>query len=305
MRLRTHFGLGYRIVAGYALLLLLMAVVGFFGLQGVSGVNSELNLMLDQEIPRLLHIERLNGAIERFSVALRGYLFMGDPKLREALTAADAEIREQFAALCGEGPAPESSGSSAAGPAPAVAQVPDEGDKEVQRIRDAWEQCRTSVFGYLDSGQRGEVMLYMTDQGDAVIEQIRTDLAAMLAALRDSTAQAGEAAKATVSGVWTRTLGTLGISVALGIILAISLSASIVRPTGALARVAQEVASGRLQVKVPGTERRDEVGATARAFAEMVGSLRTVVQEISGHAKQVASTGHELAASADEAATAT
>ncbi|MGE5587321.1 MAG: methyl-accepting chemotaxis protein, partial [Clostridia bacterium] len=303
MRLRTHFGLGYRIVAGYALLLLLMAVVGFFGLQGVSGVSSELNVMLDHELPQLMQIERLNGAIERFAVSLRGYLFMGDPKLRDALATADADIQEQFAALCGDKAEAGPDGAAAGDGEPS--EAPNGAHSDLARIRDSWEKCRNSVFGYLDSGQRGEVMIYMTDEGDALIEQVRSDLAAVLAALRDSTAQAGQTAKTTVEAVWTRTLGTLGGSIVLGIILALSLSASIVRPTGALARVAQEVASGHLQVQVPGTERRDEVGVTARAFAEMVASLRTVVQELLGHAKQVASTGQGLAASADEAAAAT
>ncbi|HHY33468.1 MAG TPA: methyl-accepting chemotaxis protein [Firmicutes bacterium] len=307
MRTQMHFRLGFRILAGYGLLLLLMAVVGFFGLRGVSGVNSVLNDMLDRDVPQLVQIERLSGAIDKFALALRGYLFMGDPKLRETLESADAEIQELFTALCGDtgsGTGSQESDTAAAS-APNGSEPQTESGQALVEIRDAWEKCRNSVFGFLDNGQRGEVMAYMTDEGDAVVAKVQNDLAGVVAALRDRTAAAEEAAKSTAGTVQVRTLATFAASIVVGLILALSLAASIVRPTAALARVAQQVAAGHLQIEVPGIGRRDEVGATARAFSEMVGSLRTVVEELLGHAKQVASTGQEVAASADEAAAAT
>ncbi|MGE5587308.1 MAG: methyl-accepting chemotaxis protein, partial [Clostridia bacterium] len=295
MRSRIRFGVGFKILASFFLLLLLMAVIGYFGLQGVTKVSADLARVVDEQMVRLGQIERTFSAFERFTIALRGFLLMGDSRLHNSLKDADAEIQQQFDALSGATIDMREQGEAAGA---------GEG-KTVADIRKLWDECRNKVFEYIDNGQRGEALGYMMTEGDAIIESIRDQLGAGLKAYQDAAASASEAAKAAAKDVRQRTIVILGAAVALGLILALALAAGITGPTRALARAAQEVAAGHLLVEVPGTKRGDEVGVMARAFSEMVSSLRTVVEELRRHAKNVASTGQELAASTDEAATAT
>ncbi|MDH7496365.1 MAG: methyl-accepting chemotaxis protein, partial [Bacillota bacterium] len=302
MRSRIRFGIGFKILASFFALLLLMAVIGFLGLQGVTKVSSDLERVVDEQMVRLDQIEKLFGAFERFTAALRGFLLIGDARLHKTLKDADAEIAQQFDAL--------SAATFATKEQRERSEEVSEGKGEAETasvadMRALWEGCRNRLFEYIDNGQLGEALGYMMTDGDAIIESIREKLQTGLKAYQDAADSASEAAKSAARNVRQRTALILGAASVLGLILALALAAGITGPTRALARAAQDVAAGRLQVEVPGTKRGDEVGVLARAFSEMVSSLRTVVEELRRHAKNVASTGHELAASADEAATAT
>ncbi|MGE5584890.1 MAG: methyl-accepting chemotaxis protein [Bacillota bacterium] len=291
MRSRIRFGVGFKILGSFLLLLLFMAVIGYFGLQGVSTVSTDLGKMVDEQMLRLTQIERLNGAFERFAIALRGFLLLGDSRLQNALKAADTDIQEQLDALSG---ATIKTGGESTGQGKTVADM-----------RSSWTQCRDTIFNYIDNGQRGEALGYMMAEGDGIVKEIQTELEGGLKAYQDAAASAGEAAKIAARTVQERAIAIFAAAVVLGLVLALTLAAGITRPTRALARASQEVAAGRLGIEVPGTKRRDEMGVMAQAFSEMVTSLRNVVEQLVGHAKRVASTGQEVAASADEAATAT
>ncbi|MGE5593876.1 MAG: methyl-accepting chemotaxis protein, partial [Betaproteobacteria bacterium] len=302
-RIQFGLGMGFKILGSFLLLLLFMAVIGYFGLQGVTKVSTDLGKVVDEQMLRLMQIEALHGAFERFAIALRGFLLLGDSRLKTALNEADTEIQQQFDALSG---ATVKAGDNASGDTGATSDTGSIGDiKTVADIRKLWDACRNTIFQYIDNGQLGEALGYMMAEGDGIINDIRDELATGLKAYQDAAASASDAAKIAAKNVRDRAIAIFGAAVVLGLILALALAASITRPTRALARAAQEVAAGHLQVEVPGTKRSDEVGVMARAFSDMVSSLRSVVEELRGHARHVASTGQELAASTDEAATAT
>ncbi|MEW6226917.1 MAG: methyl-accepting chemotaxis protein [Bacillota bacterium] len=307
MKSRIRFGIGSKILASFSVLLLLMGIIGYFGLQGVSKVSTDLGRVAEEQMTALIHLEGLNGALDKFAVALRGFLRLADPKLHEELQAAVTDVEAHLDALSTatlKGAAPGASAKEH-GEAGGHGAAEEKESTHVAEVKASWEECRKKLFDSIAEGRLSEALGYMMAEGEERIEQIRGKVVTGLETRRDAVASAREAAKIAARTVRNRALGVFAAAVVLGIVLALTLAAGVTRPAKALARVAQEVSAGRLQIDVPGAKRRDEIGAMALAFSQMVASLRSVVGEILGHAKHVASTGQEVAASADEAASAT
>jgi len=102
---------------------------------------------------------------------------------------------------------------------------------------------------------------------------------------------AREGARTTIEQAMQRVNVTISLLVAIGalvflvsVALATFLTAVIANPLARISRVAAQVATGDLDVSVPASERKDEVGMLAQAFERMVLSL----QELARAAEQIA-----------------
>ena len=62
--------------------------------------------------------------------------------------------------------------------------------------------------------------------------------------------------------------------------IAYGLSRQLARPIGELTQVAEEISRGSFDAKIPGTARRDEIGALARAIERMATSIRVAVDRL-------------------------
>ena len=82
---------------------------------------------------------------------------------------------------------------------------------------------------------------------------------------------------------FTITYGTLGTVILLALV-GFWITRNISRPLNEISGVAEKIATGDLNVTVPTTDRRDEVGILLRIFSRMTRSL----QEMAGVAKQIA-----------------
>lgn len=89
-------------------------------------------------------------------------------------------------------------------------------------------------------------------------------------------------------------------SVLLGLLVAKAISG----PVQELETIAKKAAEGDLTQYVVARS-RDEIGVLARAYGDMMASLRTLIGEISGSAESVAATSQELSAASEESSAAT
>ena len=108
-------------------------------------------------------------------------------------------------------------------------------------------------------------------------------------------------AQATNSSVLRLLLIFVAMAVIVGAVMAIMLARHISKPLAAVTKVAQSVADGDLNVKMPTIKNRDEIGVLSRAVSEMVDSLRGVIGEVLSQAKSVAATSQALSAAAEQA----
>ena len=94
-------------------------------------------------------------------------------------------------------------------------------------------------------------------------------------------------------------IGMLVLAVVLTMLLALLLTRSIVHPLNDAVKVAEDVASGDLSKPVR-VEGRDEVTRLQQALSTMQGNLRSTIAQISGSATQLASAAEELNAVTEE-----
>ena len=70
------------------------------------------------------------------------------------------------------------------------------------------------------------------------------------------------------------------LALSMVVVIAYGLSRQLARPIGELTQVAEEISRGSFDAKIPGTGRRDEIGALARAVERMATSIRVAVDRL-------------------------
>lgn len=98
----------------------------------------------------------------------------------------------------------------------------------------------------------------------------------------------------------------LCILVAIGIIAYASrtISTQVVKPIAHLSNEAGEIARGNLQIELMQLKQKDEIGALAGAFNEMVEGLRALILTVNDNAQTIASTSQELTATTEQSSAA-
>lgn len=111
------------------------------------------------------------------------------------------------------------------------------------------------------------------------------------------------AAEATAAAARNTVSAITVVSAVLGLLVGLFMAKTISDPIQALVRVAEKAAHGDLTEEVHARS-TDEIGILAKAFGDMMTSLRSLIGEVSSSAQSVASTSEELSAAAEESASA-
>ncbi|WP_410770691.1 methyl-accepting chemotaxis protein [Fontibacillus sp. BL9] len=110
--------------------------------------------------------------------------------------------------------------------------------------------------------------------------------------------QTNEFTKASMPIFWTALIVLCVSLIVAGIVLFLVIR-SVTRPIEGLNKSAKRVGEGYLNEEVI-TTRRDEIGQLAQNYNEMVGSIRTMVQDISEISSQLAASSEELTAGTEQ-----
>jgi methyl-accepting chemotaxis protein len=92
----------------------------------------------------------------------------------------------------------------------------------------------------------------------------------------------GEIRESTSAFLWRLYLVVGNAFLVIMIPLVVALVLSIIRPIRELTAVADSFSKGQLDLKVPGTERRDEIGSLARALGRLGISIRGAMERLEG-----------------------
>lgn len=136
------------------------------------------------------------------------------------------------------------------------------------------------------------------------LDQIGPKLAAAGARTSDTLNKIGSDLKEQNIASMTKSKATLGIAVAISMIMAIGMGLTMVRSISSAVKrvlsVLQSVAGGDLMQQPINSVAKDELGELARATDKMAASLRDVITEVSISTTEVSSAATEIAASAEE-----
>lgn len=272
-----------KLIGSFVLLILLMAVVGYAGYNGISTINDHLDEIVGQ------HVVAANAAMEMEITVWTGmdavseYAFGNKAALDDYHDSIDgfdeyeAELRslnldEDEKKFLGE-----------------IVSHHEHFQKRASDFMNLYDQGDVSqedhnyYMGFFDEAS-GE-LLDKLGQLDR-IQEVEMDQAE-----RDSE----EAFDTAVSSIIVLTL----ISAIFGLVMGVGISRSVTVPVDALLDVAKRVADGDLTANVTSTS-KDEVGQLSAAIATMVVNLRQLVSEVQDSSAKVSATAQEMSASSEE-----
>lgn len=157
------------------------------------------------------------------------------------------------------------------------------------------------VWKLVEEGKDVEARPLLMNKSKASFDQVIKDMNAQMNYQDQGGTQAVVNARATNNSVLRLLIIFVLMALIVGAVLAIMLAQHISRPLAEVTRVAQSVANGDLNVKIPDIKNRDEIGVLSRAVGEMVHSLREVIGEVIIQSENLAATSQELSATAEEA----
>ncbi len=276
--------IGTRLGASFAVVLLLMATIGFVGYSRMQATKHN----FDASAENAVQIALANDMRARINVTarlVRNVALTDDQAaIREEIPRIDkaqaeyAEMRNKLRAL--------------------VASA--EGKKIMDTIDDYQAQTKPLIDKALQlalankSAEAGAVLMREArapqgkwiDALDAMIDRQEGQNKALLE----------QSAADYASGV--RLLTSIGAAaVLLAVVLAFLITRSITKPLGVAVRVADSLAAGDLSVRVE-SRSRDETGQLLASMQQMTERLRTVIADVRGAADSLASASEEVSATA-------
>jgi methyl-accepting chemotaxis protein len=279
---RWRWTIGRRLVAGYAVALVLMSVIGVVSFANTQTLvaNSE---WVDHTHEVLNETDAILSSLKDAETGQRGYLITGVDSYLEPYTAAQSTVVEHI-----EG----------------VRELTSDNAKQQARLADLeplidakFAEMQETVDVRSDEGFDAAQAIVLSDQGKVVMDQIRGLLDEIRA---DETVLLAErAAAANATAVTTKTVVLGGTTVAVIVVLGLAtyLTRSITRPINGLTARLREIADGDgdLTQRVDDS-RADEIGALATVFNRFVGNIASLVQEIGETASTSSSAAQELSA---------
>jgi methyl-accepting chemotaxis protein len=277
-----QFNTGMRVVASFALLLFVMACMSGVSLWRLQSANDTASSLVNEKLARqqltseLLGVTELNGlraiTIGRSDSLEVADIFQAQLNAGEKLAAA---METRLAAMHAEG-----------------AEV--ELQRAVAGKKTVYLALRAELFKFKDMGRIQEVGELLDNTMPAVFKSYTGALEKLLAyqtqqakALAAESASQFQSSRALLIGLGLATL-------ALGAVLALMLTRSIVRPLTRAVALAEQVAAGELHVAIR-HGRSDEIGQLFDALSHMTGRLADTVGRVRDGAVAIDSASREIA----------
>ncbi|SEU10599.1 methyl-accepting chemotaxis protein [Paenibacillus sp. NFR01] len=279
-----------RLYTGFGLVLVLMVLLGAFGLHDLSKTNKTYSDLLNSSVAVIGLIKDLNTTIQGERAAVSDFLVTGDKKKLDDYAA----LRKQFHQL----------------------------HTNIGPLIGAEEDDETQIYYGLDLLQEqfisiSDQMIDAKSKGDTeALNQIaateNTVLDKFVEAANEWVVNEQQEVDEDIAEVKSSeensklTMELIAVfSLIVGAATAILISRRIIKPIRILQAVSGKIAAGDLTDIKVGIDSKDEFGELASAFRTMAGNLRHLIEEISIHATQVAASSEQLTAGAEQTSQAT
>lgn len=284
MRLKV----GAKILLGYALAIVLLGVVSYSSITGVSDVIKNYDYVTDKRIPVTEGIYKLESLLNRQIATVRGYMLYGTENYTDEYSKIKEQVKEAKEDLSQH-------------------LTTQQGQNLLTRIDNAnkgySEQCNKIVELYrAGRGQDAKPFITTAKQHSKEFETALRELEALNKQLIKENVNT---AKSIANNQKTFILIVSLLSTVLCAAIGLFVGRSIAKPIVELTDVATTIATGDLTKEVPEIKTKDEVESLGNAFGTMVYNLKDLILKINETSNLVASTSQELSTSSEEAAKAT
>ena len=286
----TGYGIRTKLLFGFFAVLLLTMLVGGVGYYGVYKMNSQANDLGE-------HWFKATNALEQVvedTEDTRRYLLAGF--LMRADTKAFQDNKAQFTSLKTIWDRDFSEYNKYVTSTEGKTR-----SEAMQKSFNTYLADADQVWKLTEDGKDIEARPILTEKSKASFDQVLQNMNAQINSQAQGGAQAVVNSHATDNSVLMLLIIFVAIALIVGAVLAITLAYHISRPLTEVTKVAQSVADGDLNVKMPEIKNRDEIGVLSQAVSQMLASLREVIGEVLNQSGRLATTSEELSASAQEA----
>ena len=275
-----------RLIGGFSVLLLLIAVLGGVSYTLLSGIHADVNDLVDTRMPQK----------EMLSVTYQD-IRLSALYLRDALLAEDkAQLDNALQRLS------ESAAHSSANFDNLKKSLTTDKGKElyntIMERRNANGDIRKQIVQLLKEGKKKEAIVSMEKMGATQSQYNRSveDLDTLVKAIAK---KKGEEASAEVRTGQLVAVGITLVAILFGVVSTILIVRSITAPLNTALAIANKVADGDLTVDIEATS-ADETGQLLAAMKNMTEKLKVMVSGIRHAAASVASGSDQLSASSEE-----
>ena len=285
----ANMKIGVRLGLGYGLLVVLMAVLIWEGVHGMSGINASLERIVKVNTVRILLANDSENQIATVTLNLRNLINETDtnkhPPMNKIIVDARAKYDEDMKKLM-----------------EMTARDDSKSHELFARIKDAQENARllnNKVVELVAANNKAEAIALLNREAGPAVDKWRE----LVANLVDHNVERSKMryAECTEEYVTSRNImfGVGGAAILIALITSLFLTRSITIPLKEAVGVANRLAAGDLTVEVEVTG-EDETGQLLTAMKEMVGKLRQVVGEVFSASDNVAFGSQELSATAQQ-----
>jgi len=275
--------IGTRLSLGFGFLLLLMLVVGGYGIRSIQTLNEDVNLLVNDRMVKVEQANTLIGNINIIARALRN-IIIDEDKARQA-----DELRRIADSRKIAGDLFETLGKTIKSEK-GSALVKKGADFRALYVRSTEAYMELIKSGQLDQAKK----LLLSD----VRETQRGYLEAineLIAFQTDLAKQAGHEAE-NVAQSSTRLISILLLAaLALSVLMAFFIVRSITGPVGKASALAETMAKGDFTTKLD-INQKDEIGLMATSLNTMAGQLSAMIRDIIGGVNRLTASSNDMAA---------
>ncbi len=276
--------LSKKLIGGFSFVVILLAIVGVVGYNGISSINAELNNILSNDVVMASNAAAMQTAILTMADSVNSY-GLGEAGAKADYDKAKKDFEKAKTALLGmELSDVEKEHLSQV--EQFESQFAESSDLFIQAIDAAKLEKNNNVIAAM--GKFDDDRLKLSD----ALEKFESEQSAQMMESKQLAADIEKNAIMTIISISI-------IAAILGLGTGFYISRSITKPVDNMLHASNKVAEGDLTVEVK-SDAKDEVGQLSQAIQIMTNSLKGVLTKVQNSAMMVASTAQELSASSEE-----
>ncbi|TFW09873.1 methyl-accepting chemotaxis protein [Oxalobacteraceae bacterium OM1] len=282
MTFLRNLGIGAKLVLAFAIVLGLAALLGGFSILRLGQVNATATELESNWMPGSTGALQLKAALARYRIQELQYLLAEDDAVR---TRYEQRMKDHAAKAAS---AVEGYRKLADSPAETAIQA------ELEDLWQRYQQAHEKVIAQARAGKGDEARALMRSDSLALSNAINERVERLVKFNEDGAQSASESGAALYGNARLSILIQLGVTIALGLGLALWIARLVARPLGDAVTVAQKVAGGDLTSRIEARS-TDETGRLLEALQAMNAGLVRIVGEVRGGAETIAAASKQLA----------
>ena len=275
--------IGTRLFSGFAILLLLMTIVGLYGLRSVKVLQDDLHLISDDLMLKVIQANDIMHNVNVIARGLRNIIIDPDKDRQERELKRIAESRrkagELFDVLTRTVTDPKG-----------AEQVKVSAELRKRYVEVSEKYLQLAVAGRVEDARK-LMFADLREAQNTYLQSLDDLVRVMEGGAQEAAVRADEHASAAVAMI----LAILGVSLALSVAMAFFLVRSITVPVHKTSELAAAMANGDFTTKLD-VAQNDEIGHMATSLNTMVDQLSSMIRDIVGGVAALSSSSGELAA---------